>query len=146
MQPGLIWLVGGAVLLVIEVLAPGAFMMWLGLAALGTGAVALAVDLGIAGQVVVFALFAAVSIALGLRLRRPRHAGVLNTAQSGLIGRPARVLTVEGSQVRVRIGDSDWTARLARDVPTTSPGAELRVVGVDGTTVVIGDGVPAADG
>ena len=138
MQPGLIWLVAGGGLLVLEVLVPGVFMMWLGLAALGTGGVVLAFDAGLAVQVVAFAIFAAVSIAVGLRLRGARHVHVVNTAQSGLLGRPARVLQVDGAVLRVRIGDSDWPARLARDVEAPDVGSDLRVVGVDGMTVVVG--------
>ena len=48
------------------------------------------------------------------------------------------MLRVEGSVVRVRIGDSDWPAKLARDVEGVEVGAELRVVGVDGLSVVLG--------
>ncbi len=137
MSVGLMWLVAGVGLLVLEVLAPGVFLMWLGLAAIGTGGVVLGLDVGLAGQVVAFGVFAAVAIGVGLRLRRGR-ALVLNTAQSGLIGRHARVLLVEGRVVRVRIGDSDWSARLAKDLGEVAVGAELRVVGVDGVCVVLG--------
>ena len=37
MTPALMWLAGGLVLLVAEVVMPGVFLFWLGLAALGTG-------------------------------------------------------------------------------------------------------------
>ena len=125
-------------MLVLEVLVPGVFMMWLGLAALGTGAMVLALGVGLAWQVVCFGVFAAVAIMAGLRLRRTPLPSGLNTAQSGLIGRPARVLQVDGTTLRARVGDSDWPARLARDVATPEVGAELRVVGVDGMIVVLG--------
>ena len=140
MQPGVIWLVGGGGLLVLEVLAPGVFMMWLGLAALGTGVLVLGFEVGLPGQVVGFAVFAAISLAAGLRLRGTKRTQVVNTAQSGLIGRSARVLQADGGTLRVRIGDSDWPARLARDVVAPAVGTELRVVGVDGLSVVLGPG------
>ena len=44
MTAAVLWLLGGLALLVAEVLAPGVFMMWLGLAALGTGALVYAAD------------------------------------------------------------------------------------------------------
>jgi membrane protein implicated in regulation of membrane protease activity len=100
--------------------------------------VVLVFDAGLAVQVVAFAIFAAASIAVGLRLRGAKHVHVVNTAQSGLLGRPARVLQVDGAVLRVRIGDSDWPARLARDVEAPEVGINLRVVGVDGMTVVVG--------
>ena len=47
---------------------------------------------GFAVQVVVFAVFAAISIAVGLRVRTPRQAAQLNTPGSGLLGREAVAL------------------------------------------------------
>ena len=136
-QNGVLWLIAGAVLLVIEVLAPGAFMMWLGIAALGTGALTLAFDPPLWAQVVVFAVLAGIALAAGLRLKAARKAPMLNNAQAGLVGRQAKVLTTDGGLLRVRIGDSDWTARLASGTPPPDSGTVLRVVGVDGTIVVV---------
>ena len=139
MSPALLWLVGGLVMMVAEVLLPGVFLMWLGIAALATGGVVLLLgEPGLGIQVVAFAVFTALAVAAGLRLRGPRRAAVLNTAQSGLIGRSARVLAA-GPDLRVRIGDSDWTARLAGGTPAPAEGAVLRVVAVAGTTVILGD-------
>ena len=144
MHPALVWLVAGLVLMVIETIAPGVFMMWLGLAALGTGAVVELFDPPLAVQVVAFAIFAGLAIAAGLRLRRTRTATHINAAGSGLLGRTARILSFAGTDGRVRIGDSDWTARLAHGTKPPEPGDLLRVVGVDGTIVVVGGG-PASD-
>ena len=133
-----LWLGAGLVLMLLEIVAPGVFLMWLGLAALGTGLVALVVAPGFALQVVVFAVFAAVSITIGLRVRAPRRAAHLNTPDSGLVGREAVALEFHGRTGRVRVGDSDWNARLASGTETPAPQAMLRVVGVDGTTLVVG--------
>lgn len=145
MPPSLIWLAGGVALLVAEVLLPGVFLMWLGIAALATGAVVQLFEPGLGVQVVAFGVFAALSLFAGLRLRGRRQASSLNTAQSGLIGRPARVLSV-APELRVRIGDSDWNARLARNTPAPEAGTTLHVVGVSGTTVILGDGAASEPG
>ncbi len=50
------WIVAGLALLILEVLAPGAFMMWLGLAALAVGIISLMIDWSWQAQFVVFAL------------------------------------------------------------------------------------------
>ncbi len=134
--PALIWLGAGLALLVAEVLLPGAFLMWIGLAALGTGAAML---LGLAGfdwQVGCFAVLTAGSIALGLRLRRPREQRV-NTPDSGLVGRTVRALAFEGREGRVRLGDSDWPAQLADGAAQPAPDTPLRVVGVNGVALVV---------
>ena len=140
-HPALAWLAGGVLLLVIEVLAPGVFMMWLGLAALGVGVVVWLAEPAFAWQVVLFAVLAAIAIGIGLRLRRAARRSGLNTAESGLVGRSVGVLSFAGREGRVRLGDSDWPARLAAGAPPPRPGETLRVVGVDGTTLVVGPSV-----
>ena len=137
--PGPLWLAAGVALLVIEVLAPGAFMMWLGLAALGTGLLAHFQNPAFPWQVACFALLAAVGIVVGLRLRRRGLPSGLNTPESGLIGRSARVLSFAGREGRVRLGDSDWSARLATAEAAPATGTTLRVVGVDGSVLLVAD-------
>ena len=132
----MIWLAAGVTLLAAEMPVPGLYLMWLGLAALGTGAVTLAAGLPLRAEVAVFAALAALSVAAGWRLRRPAVA-LVNTPQSGLVGRRAVALGFQGGEGRVRVGDSDWPARLATAAPAASPGAELRVVGVEGTVLVV---------
>ena len=135
MRDWIIWLVAGLALLGIEIHAPGAFMMWLGLAACGTGLVVLATGIGFELQVVTCAVLAAISLGVGLRLRhRPVR---LNTQQSGLAGRTATALTFQGREGRVRVGDSDWAARVPPDVAEPASGSRLRVEGVDGTVLIV---------
>jgi inner membrane protein len=132
----IIWVAGGLALLMLEIHAPGAFMMWLGLAACGTGLVVLASGIGFELQVVTFGVLAAIALGVGLRYRRHRP-GRLNTQQAGLAGRSATALLFQGREGRVRIGDSDWAARVPPDVPEPAAGARLRVEGVDGTVLIV---------
>jgi membrane protein implicated in regulation of membrane protease activity len=135
MSDWIIWIMAGLVLLVVEILAPGAFMMWLGLAACGTGLVVLASGIGFGLQVVTVGVLAAISLRIGLRLRhRPTR---LNTQEAGLAGRSATALLFQGREGRVRLGDSDWAARVPPDVPEPASGARLRVEGVDGTVLIV---------
>ncbi len=135
MSDWIIWLVAGLVLLMLEVLAPGAFMMWLGLAALGTGLATLCAGIGFEIQVVTCGVLSAISLAVGLRLRhRPAR---LSTQQAGLAGRVATALIFHGREGRVRVGDSDWAARVPMDVRQPDPGTRLRVESVDGTVLIV---------
>lgn len=138
LPPPVVWLIAGLVLMLLEMAAPGVFLMWLGLAALGTGLVVQVMTPGFAWQVVVFAGFAAVAITIGLRVRTPRTAALLNTPASGLVGREAVALEFHGRTGRVRVGDTDWSARLASGTEPPAPQAMLRVLAVDGTTLVVG--------
>jgi membrane protein implicated in regulation of membrane protease activity len=137
MDPGLIWILVGLVLLAADLVLPGVFLLWVGLAAIGTGLVVLLMAPLFWQVVVVFLLLLAAGIATALRLTRDRRAGpVLNTPDAGLVGRHGVLLPPEGPQQRVRIGDSDWPARLVRHAEA-SPGAAVRVEAVDGTTLVV---------
>jgi membrane protein implicated in regulation of membrane protease activity len=136
MSDWIIWVIAGLILLMLEIHAPGAFMMWLGLAACGTGVVVLLTGIGFELQVVTIAVLAAISLAIGLRFRR-RRPPRMNTQQSGLAGRSATVLSFQGREGRVRVGDSDWAAGVPSDVAEPPPGSRLRVEGVDGTVLIV---------
>jgi inner membrane protein len=131
----IVWVVVGLVLIIAEALAPGVFLMWIGLAAVGTGLVVLGLGFGFDLSVVVFGLLAAVSLAAGLRLRRPVTR--LNTQSAGLAGRSAVALSFHGREGRVRVGDSDWAARVPADVAEPAAGTRMRVEGVDGTVLIV---------
>ena len=133
--PAVLWLAAGLVMMLLEMAVPGVFLLWLGLAAVGTGIVVHLLGAVFWVDVVVFAALAAASIALGMKLRGPKRPSTLNTPGSGLVGRPATALAFHGRNGRVRVGDSDWNARLAQGA---DPQGALRVVGVDGTTLIVG--------
>jgi membrane protein implicated in regulation of membrane protease activity len=135
MSSWIIWLLAGLALLMLEIHTPGAFMMWLGLAACGTGLIVLASGIGFELQVVTFGVLAAISLGVGLRFRhRPVR---MITQQAGLAGRSATALMFQGREGRVRLGDSDWAARVPADVAEPTAGARLRVEGVDGTVLIV---------
>jgi membrane protein implicated in regulation of membrane protease activity len=131
----IIWVAVGLGLLILEMLLPGVFMMWLGIAACGAGLLTLTFNSGFEAQVVSFGILAAISLTVGLRLRRPRQ--VVHTEREGLIGRPATALVFQGRDGRVRLGDTDWPARVPLDIAPPDPGTRLRVAQVDGTILIV---------
>jgi inner membrane protein len=132
----IIWVVAGLALLIAEMLAPGVFMMWLGLAAVGTGLLTLATRFGFEVQVVMFGALAALTLTIGVRSRRSRQP-VMHTEREGLIGRPATALVFQGRDGRVRLGDTDWAARVPSEITPPEPGARLRVAQVEGTILIV---------
>jgi inner membrane protein len=130
-----IWIAAGIALLIAEVILPGVFMMWLGLAACGAGVLTMAFHFAFAAQVIAFGILTAVALAVALRL--PRGHRLVKTEQEGLIGRPVTALVFDGRDGRVRLGDTDWPARVPPGVPPPDPGARLRVEKVDGTVVIV---------
>lgn len=136
MTPGHAWIAAGLVLMALEVLWPGAFLIWLGIGALATGLIALAVPMGFVGQASVYVFAALIAVAFGVGLRRLGHpVPEVNTTSSGLVGRRVRALDFKGREGRVRVGDSDWPARLVSG--HAAPEADLTVVAVDGLTLLV---------
>jgi membrane protein implicated in regulation of membrane protease activity len=136
-EPGLLWIAAGLVMMVAEIVLPGAFLLWLGIAAIGTGLAGRLVELSFATEVVVFAVLAPLSIAGAMTMRRRRLPATVNTPGSGLVGRMATALDFEGVEGRVRLGDSDWPARLVPGAGRPAPHAALRVVAVDGLVLLV---------
>nr|WP_245185841.1 NfeD family protein [Falsiroseomonas frigidaquae] len=119
---------------------PGVYLLWAGLAAIGTGVVMLvAGDAGFGVDVLVFLAMLAAGVAASLATRRfrSRTAQQVNAPDSGLAGRRATLLHGPDNSLRVRLGDSEWPARLAPGVATPVPGAAVQVEAVDGVVLVV---------
>ena len=131
------WVIAGLVLAGAELLVPGVFLIWLGLAALATGLAAAALPLPWQGQTLLFAGLAVALVAIATRLHR-RGAGPagsdLNRPDRGLIGR-AGVLdepVVLGAG-RIRFDDTLWRI----EGPDLPAGARVRVIGISGTVLQV---------
>src|ERR1700761_9150594 len=86
------WLIFGVVLMALELIAPGVFLFWLGLAALLTGLLSFAFTLSWQTQILMFAVFAAVAVPVWRRLARGSAAAntdkpFLNKRADALVGR-----------------------------------------------------------
>jgi hypothetical protein len=129
------WFIAGGVLLALEALAPGVFMLWLGLAAMLVGVVSVVVDWNWQAQFIAFAVFSVAMIPLYRRMSFA-HAitdqPFLNRRADALVG---RVFTLERPIVdgsgTVRVDDSVWRIT-GPDVPA---GRRIKVVGIDGTAL-----------
>jgi hypothetical protein len=133
------WLIFGFILMALEVLAPGVFLFWLGLAALLVGLLSFPWHPPWQMQFLMFAVFAAAAVPVWRRLARGRSAGsfshpFLNRRAAALVG---RVFTLEKPIVdgwgTVRIDDTIW--RVAG--PDTPAGSRVRVVRADGANLTV---------
>lgn len=136
---GWLWAILGLLLIGGEMLAPGVFLIWLGLAALITGAIAGIAGLGWQAAGIVFAILAVACVAAGRMLTRrrseePDAATGLNDRGRQLIGKVFRLeATMTGGEGRIRVGDSSWRVI----GPELLAGSEVKVVRVDGATLVV---------
>lgn len=129
------WWVGGAVLLALEILAPGNVFVWFGIAAVLTGAAALVADVSWQAQLILFAVLSLVLVVLGRRwFARPSASEepLLNERATRLVGE-SYVLgePIVGGTGRVRIGDSTWRLT-GPDLPS---GTRVTIVGHDGAVL-----------
>lgn len=134
------WWVLGATLLILEILAPGVFFVWLALAAFALGLLVFVVPLmPVLIQLLLFAVLCVVSVLVGRRyvnrLALGGHEGdLLNTGASRLVGRTVTVTApIVNGVGRVRVGDSDWRAT----GPDTPAGASVLIVSAEGTTLIV---------
>ena len=146
LHPGWIWAIGGLVLLIAEMVAPGFFLVFLGVAAIATGMFTLLFDLGLAPQLVLFVIYTALALMIGKRwYAEPDHADLsikLNNPGKRMIGRTVTVVDpVDDHGGRVRVGDGEWTARGG----PAAAGEVVRIVDVDGNCLNVVRTTPAIE-
>jgi membrane protein implicated in regulation of membrane protease activity len=133
------WLVFGLLLMGLELMLPGVFLFWIGLAALLVGLLSVAIAPPWQLQLLMFAVFAAAAVPVWRRVARS-NSGVsnsnpfLNKRAEAMIG---RVFTLEKPIIdgtgTVRIDDTIW--RVAG--PDTPAGSRVRIVRADGASLTV---------
>jgi len=133
------WAAVALLLFAAETLAPGAFMLWLGLAAAAVFVIVLAVPgLSLLMQVALFVVLGFVSIQVYRQWFRGRERisdrPMLNRRADQLIGRVLPLdLPIVNGRGRVQIADAFWDVA-GPDLPL---GSVVRVIGVDGMTLKV---------
>ena len=136
------WLAFGAILLIAEILVPGIFLIWIGMAAAATGLLSLALwetswwvwEV----QLVVFAALSVLFVLVGRRWLLARGLQTdepsLNNRGQSLVGRTAvlREPIAEGKG-RIHIDDSVWVI----DGPDCEAGTRVRVTQAHGRVLVV---------
>ncbi|HSG95830.1 MAG TPA: NfeD family protein [Afifellaceae bacterium] len=138
MLGGWTWWILGLVLLAIEVMAPGFFFLWFGIAAILIGISALLFAWPWQLQIVGFGILSLISAVIGRKMLGYRDVESddpnLNIRAARLEGRTF-VLSepITAGAGRLKIDDSVW--RVAG--PDLPAGAKVTVTGADGTTLTV---------
>ena len=138
LEPGWLWMIGGILLLIAEVIAPGFFLVFIGVAALATGAFTLLFDMPLAFQLILFTIYALVAVMIGRKVYSNQAVDstdpLLNDRAARLLGKSVTVIeAVDEHSGRVRVGDSEWSARGGPG----RPGERVRITGVDGNCLLV---------
>lgn len=136
------WMALGLVLLGLEIVVPGIFLLWIGIAAIIVGTLTLMIG-GAAMwtwqlQIVLFLILSLVSAYIGKKVMA-KGEGVsdepfLNQRAEQLVGRTATLAEpIAEGRGRIKLGDTQWRVN-GPDLPV---GAKVRVVSTDGSELSV---------
>lgn len=133
------WFVLAAVFVVIEMLAPGTFMLWLGVAAAVAGLMLLLwPGAAIEWQLLAFSVTAVVSVFAWRRVQKRSpvvsESPTLNQRTANYLNRVyTLVKPIENGIGMAKVDDSVWSV----SGPDLPEGARVRVIGVEGTVLKV---------
>ena len=139
LDPAWLWLIGGVLLLIAELIAPGFFLIFIGAAGIATGLLSLLLHLPVALQLAAFAVLAFLAVRVGGRqfyASRYDYSTdpLLNDRVGRLLGKVVVVVQpVDANGGRVRVGDSEWSARGG----PAAVGELVRIVDVEGNCLKV---------
>lgn len=136
------WWVLGFVLLAAELVAPGVFLIWIGVAALAVGILSLMLwEVGFwtwQVQLVLFALLSVAAVLLGRRFvlstSEATDEPLLNQRAESLVGRTAVLeKPIAEGRGRIRLDDTFWVV----EGPDLPAGTRVRVVSTHGRNLTV---------
>ena len=137
LEPGWLWMIGGVLLLIAEIIAPGFFLVFIGGAAIATGVFALLFGLGLPAQLALFALYSLLAVMIGRQAYSNMGASsdpMLNDRPAQLVGkRVTAISTIDEHSGRVQVGDGQWSARGG----PAAAGERVRITGVEGNCLIV---------
>ncbi len=135
------WIILGGILLAVELIAPGTFILWLGVSAILVGLISFVIDWNWQEQGVGFVILAVASLVMWWRLIRPAKRDedasdqpFLNRRAQGFVGREFTLEKpiVDGAGT-VRMGDTIWRVT----GPDCAAGSRVRIARAEGATLFV---------
>jgi membrane protein implicated in regulation of membrane protease activity len=136
------WLVGGLVLLILEVVLPGVFLLFFGIGALVVGMNVLVLGaggfFGFGQQILAFVVVSTAAVLIGRHWYGnkvvPEGDRPLNSRGESLLGRQTKVTSsISDGRGRVAIDDGSWVA----EGPDLPEGTTVRIVGSRGSILLV---------
>jgi membrane protein implicated in regulation of membrane protease activity len=132
------WLIGGVLLCAAEAMAPGMFLLWLGVAAIATGLLLTVFALPLGWQLLAFGALSVGAVLIGRRFygssERESDQPFLNRRADALVGRTfVLAQPIKSGEGRLTVNDTQWRVR-GPDLPA---GVKVRVVRIEETTFLV---------
>jgi len=137
-----VWFVAAGIFLLLELVSPGVFFIWLGIAAALTGVIDNLHDLTWQGELAVFAVLAVISVVVGRRFyngpaMEPADNPFLNRRQLGYVGRSFTLKQpIVNGRGKLTIEDTVWEI----EGPDVDAGTRIKVTAVNDMTLVVAAG------
>jgi membrane protein implicated in regulation of membrane protease activity len=134
-----VWFVAAGVLLLLELMSPGVFFIWLAVAASLTGAADYLLGLPWQAELLLFAFLSAVAVFAGKRFYKgpgmePEDNPYLNRRQMGYIGRTFTLKEpVVDGRGKLAIEDTVWEI----EGPDMAAGTRVKVMAVSGMSLIV---------
>lgn len=136
-DPMMAWLIIGAVLILLELILPGVYLFWLGVAAIAVGGLLSLLPLSFIIQILLFAIFSVIALIIGVKIYKGKDQDIethhLNQVRGAeYIGHiytlPSDITNNSG---RLPLGDSIWNIQ-GENLPA---GTQIRITKVVGNTL-----------
>ena len=132
------WFILAALLLLIEILAPGMFMLWLGLSAILVGIISSAVVWSWQARLIAFAVFAIAAVPawrhFARKVEKPADSPFLNRRAEGYVGREFTLdKPIVGGVGTIRIDDTVWRVT----GPDAPAGSRVRIARAEGAALMV---------
>ena len=134
-----VWFVAAGIFLLLELLSPGVFFIWLGVAAALTGVVDNLHDLPWQAELLLFAFLSVVAVVVGRRFYKgpamqPADNPYLNRRQLGYVGRSFTLgQPIVNGRGKLTIEDTVWEV----EGPDLAAGTRIRVTAVNDMILVV---------
>jgi membrane protein implicated in regulation of membrane protease activity len=132
------WLILAAVLFVLELVAPGIFFMWFGMAAAVTGLIMFRYDISWQWQLIWFGGLSLASVLIANKYLRKHplesEQPLLNQRAAQLIGHSFELVDpIVNGRGSIHSGDTIWRV----EGPELPVGTRIKVIGVDGSVLKV---------
>ncbi len=137
-QAHLVWIAAGVLLCAGEMLTPGIFLLFIGMAAIVTGLILSLFTISFIWSIMLFGALAALAVYLGQRFYGSRQTSsdqpFLNRRADGLVGRTFALSdAIKGGEGVIRVNDTRWKVH-GPDMPA---GTKVRVTGVEDAAILL---------
>lgn len=135
------WATFGLILMILELVIPGTFIIWFGFGAVVTGVIAAFVPLSVNGQLATFAICSTISVFFGFFVYKRIFGANKEVSQKDktgaqkYIGQSFKVVdAIEDDMGKVAVGDTVWLAKSDHPI---AKGKRAKVVAVEGTILIV---------